>query len=126
MRYKLTLTLIFSIMALVLPTAVVKPSSAPTAPVIKPGPPPTAPVVSVAGECIAGQKLLCIADVTGGTPPYTYEWGPAPGITGSGQMKIVPCSGTGTRIISVTVTDANGEVGYFSSPFRCCGGINPQ
>jgi hypothetical protein len=126
MRYKLTLALGLAVMALVLPIAVVKPSAPPTAPVVKPAAPPTAPVVSVAGECIAGQKLLCIADVSGGTPPYTYQWGPAPGITGSGQMKIVPCAGTGTRIISVTVTDANGEIGYFSSPFQCCGGINPQ
>ncbi len=114
MRHKLTLAFILALSALVLPTAVVKPSAA-----------QTGPVVGITCECIAGQKLLCVADVTGGTAPYTYQWGPPP-ISGSGQMKIVPCAGTGTRTISVTVTDANGQIGYFSAPFTCCGGIDPQ
>ncbi len=124
MRYKLTLALILAFIALAVPTTVVKPSATPTA-AVKHNAMPTPPVVGINCECIAGQKLFCVADVSGGTPPYTYQWGPPP-ITGSGQMKIVPCAGTGTRIINLTVTDANGEIGFFSSPFTCCGGVDPQ
>lgn len=122
MRIKLTLALILAVIALVLPTTVVKPSAPPTTPVVKPAAPPTPVVVGVTGECIAGGKLLCISDVSGGTPPYTYSWGPPP-IFGSGQIKVVPCSGSGTRIIELTVTDANGQVGFFSAPFLCCGPV---
>ena len=111
MRFKLTLALIFALVALVLPSTFVKRSSA-----------QTGPAVGISCECIAYGRLLCIADASGGTPPYTYQWGPAP-IVGSGQSKIIPCSGSGTRTISVTVTDANGQVGSFSSPFWCCGPV---
>jgi hypothetical protein len=110
MRHRLALALSLALIALFWPTTVVKHSAAAV----------TGPVVGVTGECIAGGRLLCIADVSGGTAPYTFQWGPPP-ITGSGQSKIVPCSGTGTRIIEVTVTDANGQIGFFSAPFRCCG-----
>ena len=111
MRYKLTLALILALVALLLPSTFVKRSAA-----------QTGPAVGISCECIAYGRLLCIADVVGGTAPYTYEWGPSP-ITGSGQSKIVPCSGNGTRTISVTVTDANGQIGFFSSPFWCCGPV---
>ncbi len=58
------------------------------------------------------------ADVGGGTAPYTYQWGPPP-LTGSGEWKRVPCSGIGSRTISVTVTDAYGETGSYSDQFLC-------
>lgn len=109
MRHKLTLALILVLGALALPTVAVRPGAA-----------RTAPIVNV--DCISlpyGQ-LRCVAEVYGGTAPYTYEWGPPP-LAGSGRAQRVPCSGSGTRIITVTVTDANGEIGYFSAPFYCTG-----
>ncbi|HWN10143.1 MAG TPA: hypothetical protein VNO50_12905 [Pyrinomonadaceae bacterium] len=121
MRYKLTLTLILALIALAVPTTVVKPSATSTA-AVKHSAMPTPPVVGVTCECIAYGRLLCISEVSGGTAPYTYQWGPPP-ISGSGQIKVVPCSGNGTRIITLTVTDANGEIGYFSAPFTCCGPV---
>ena len=111
MRYKLTLALILALVALVMPIAGVKRSAA-----------RTGPFVSISCECIADGRLLCQADAGGGTGPYTYQWGPPP-ITGGGQWQIVPCSGNGTRTISVTVTDANGEIGYYSDQFWCCGPV---
>lgn len=114
MRHKLALVLVLALIAFVLPTAIVRPSAA-----------PTPPVVNVTCECIAGQRLLCVSEVSGGTAPYTYQWGPAP-ISGTGPNKVVPCAGTGTRTITLTVTDANGEIGYFSAPFICCGGVDPK
>lgn len=109
MRRKLILALIFALVALFLPLPQVKHSAA-----------WTGPAVSISCECIAYGRLVCQALVGGGTAPYTYQWGPPP-ITGGGEWQIVPCSGSGTRTISVTVTDANGQIGYFSSPFQCCG-----
>lgn len=114
MRHKLTLALILALVALVLPTVIFKPSAA-----------RTGPAVGVYCEYIAGARQLCQADVTGGTPPYTYQWGPPP-LTGSGQFKIVPCAGNGTRPLSVTVTDANGQTGGFSGQLQCCGSCDPQ
>lgn len=111
MRYKLTLALILALVALVLPSNFFKRSAA-----------QTGPAVGISCECIAYGRLACFADVIGGTAPYTYQWGPPP-ITGTGQAKIIPCSGDGTRTISVTVTDANGQIGFFSSPFWCCGPV---
>lgn len=113
MRYKLTLALILALTALVLPAVIVKRGAA-----------QTAPSVDIFCQCIAGQKLFCQASAFGGTSPYSYQWGPPP-ISGGGSVHIIPCAGTGTRTISVTVTDANGEIGYYSAPFTCCGGIDP-
>jgi len=67
MRYKLTLALILALIALALPAAVVERSAA-----------QTGPIVSINCECIAGGKLFCVADVSGGTPPYTLRMGSAP------------------------------------------------
>jgi hypothetical protein len=114
MRHKLTLALILALIALFLPTSAVRRSAA-----------WTGPAPSISCECIAYGRLLCQVYVVGGTAPYTYQWGPPP-ITGGGEWQIVPCSGSGTRTISVTVTDANGEIGYFSSPFQCCGAVDPK
>lgn len=114
MRHKLTLVLILALIALVWPTAVATRSAAPTGP-------------SVNIDCIYlpyGQ-LRCEAEVYGGASPYTYQWGPPP-LSGNGHAQRVPCSGNGTRIISVTVTDANGEIGYFSAPVQCCSSCSPQ
>lgn len=113
MRKKLSLLMLLALIAVVLPTAFVKRSAARTGP-------------SVSIDCIylpLGQ-LRCTAEVWGGTAPYTYEWGPPP-ISGSGRALRVGCSGSGTRTISVTVTDANGEIGFYSAPFQCAGPVGP-
>jgi hypothetical protein len=109
MSHKLILVLSLALIALVWPTAIVKNSAARTGP-------------SVGVDCIylPLSQLRCQAEVYGGTAPYTYEWGPPP-LSGSGHALRVGCAGTGTKIISVTVTDANGEIGYFSAPFQCAG-----
>lgn len=109
MRRKLTLALILALSALALPTAAVRPSAAKTG-------------LAVGIDCISlpYSQLRCTAEVYGGTAPYTYEWGPPP-LSGSGHALRVGCAGSGTRIISVTVTDAYGEVGYYSAPFYCSG-----
>jgi hypothetical protein len=109
MRHKVTLALIFALIALVLPTAFVNRSAA-----------RTGPVVGVSCECIANGRQACQAEASGGTAPYTYQWGTPP-LTGSGPFKIVPCSGSGTRPISVTVTDANGATFTYNDQLQCCG-----
>lgn len=114
MRYKLSLALILALSALALPTAAVRPSAA-----------QTGLAVGVYCEIIAGGRQVCQADVSGGTPPYTYQWGPPP-LTGSGQFKVVPCAGHGLRPLSVTVTDANGLTGGFSGQLQCCSSCDPQ
>lgn len=109
MRRKLTLALILALITLVvLPTTFVKRTAARTGP-------------SVGIDCIYlpyGQ-IRCEAVVYGGTPPYAYQWGPPP-LSGNGHAQRIPCSGTGTRPVTLTVTDANGEVGYYSDMLQCC------
>jgi hypothetical protein len=114
MRYKLILALSLAFVAL-----------APLAAPVKPVEARTGPVVGISCERIAYGRQLCQADVIGGTAPYTYEWGPPP-LTGTGQIKTVPCSGNGTRPVSVTVTDANGEIGYYSTTIQCCSSCGLQ
>ena len=109
MRRKLTLALILALITLVvLPTAFVKRTAARTGP-------------SVGIDCmyLPYGQIRCVAQVYGGTAPYSYQWGPPP-LTGSGQAQRIPCSGTGTRPVTLTVTDANGEVGYYSDMLQCC------
>lgn len=109
MTRKLTLVLILALGALAVPTAAVRPSAARTG-------------LGVNIDCISlpYDQLRCVAEVYGGTAPYAYQWGPPP-LTGSGRAQRVGCSGSGTKVISVTVTDANGEVGYYSASFFCAG-----
>lgn len=107
MRYKLILALALAFVAL-----------APLAAPVRRVEARTGLVVAISCEGIAYDYLLCHADVGGGTGPYTYQWGPAP-LTGSGEWKRVPCSGIGSRTISVTVTDANGETASYSDLFYC-------
>lgn len=109
MRRKLTLALILALLTLVvLPTAFVKRTAARAGP-------------SVSLDCIylPYSQIRCEAVVVGGTSPYTYQWGPLP-LSGSGHALRIPCAGTGTRPVEVTVTDANGEVGYYSDMLQCC------
>lgn len=109
MRQKLTLAVILAVIAIVWPATVVKPNA-----------PPTAPTVNVDCISLPYSQLRCAAEVYGGTSPYTYQWGPPP-LSGTGHAIRVGCAGSGTVTIAVTVTDANGEVGYFSAPFMCSG-----
>lgn len=114
MRHQLTLALAFALVALAMSSAVVKPSAART---------PLA--VGLSCECIAYARQLCHADVDGGTPPYTYQWGPPP-VSGSSEFKIIPCAGSGTRPVSVTVTDANGQTVTHNGLLQCCGESDPR
>jgi hypothetical protein len=54
--------LILSLIALALPSAIVKPTAA-----------RTGPSVGISCECIAHGRLFCQTEVYGGTAPYTYH-----------------------------------------------------
>lgn len=114
MRRKLILAFALALAAIAMPSAVVKPSAA-----------RTGLFLGVYCEYIANSRQVCHADVTGGTAPYTYQWGPPP-LTGGGELKVVPCAGNGTRPLSVTVTDAVGATVAFNGQLQCCGSCNPQ
>ena len=112
MRYKFTLVVILTLVALALPT-LVRPSAAKTS-------------LDVSVDCIYTPEtgnLECRADVYGGTSPYTFQWTPTPLIGGgSGGMAIIGCARFSERTVSVTVTDINGNTGSTSHPFQCYGG----
>ena len=110
MRRRITLALIVALIALVvLPTAFVRRSAARTG-------------LGVSLDCIylPYSQIRCQAEVYGGTAPYSYQWGPSP-LSGSGHALRVSCY-SGFQPINVTVTDANGEVGYYSDSLICCPG----
>ena len=84
----------------------------------------TGPAPSIYCIPLGRDRLECHADVGGGTSPYTYQWSPTPS-AGGGEIAIIPCPGTSTRTISVTVTDANNQTGSYSGQFYCCGSCDP-
>jgi hypothetical protein len=108
MRRKLTLALILALITLVvLPTAFVKRTAA-----------RTGLTVSTDGIYLPNSQVRVEAVVSGGTAPYTYQWGPPP-ISGNGHAVRIYCY-SGFKPIEVTVTDANGEIGYYSGSVICC------
>jgi hypothetical protein len=109
MRRQLTLALILALITLVvLPTAFVERTAARTGPT----------VTNLDCIYLAYSQIRCEAVVYGGTAPYTYQWGPSPPISGSGKAVRFYCY-SGFQPINVTVTDANGEVGYYSDTMIC-------
>lgn len=111
MPHKFTFVSIFALSALLLTAAPVRHSKAQT-------------TLGVSVECIplSYGQLRCDTEVYGGTAPYSYEWGPPP-LSGSGHALRVPCSGSGSRTISVTVTDANGDTGNYTGQVQCTGPV---
>lgn len=80
--------------------------------------PPTGPLQSQGEQTLtvtvdgpspinANERCTFWAFVSGGTPPYTYDWGPSPSTSGP---EITLSKGESFRI-DLLVTDANGDYG---------------
>lgn len=63
------------------------------------------------GSATVGKPVTCnVALLTGGTPPFMFSWS-APGgspLTGAGANFTTTYSASGTNLVNVTATDANG------------------
>ncbi|MBP9080778.1 MAG: PKD domain-containing protein [Flavobacteriales bacterium] len=60
--------------------------------------------------CAGSPTILGGAAATGGTPPYTYTWGPAAGLGSTNGLHPV-CTATATTTYTLTATDAGGLTG---------------
>ncbi|MEM3579656.1 MAG: PKD domain-containing protein [Candidatus Bathyarchaeia archaeon] len=73
--------------------------------------PPTVSISPMTASILVGQQVTFTSTVSGGTPPYTYQWfvnnNPVPGATSS-SFTFTPTA-TGTYYVVLKVTDAAGN-----------------
>jgi len=81
--------------------------------------PPTVSISPMTATILVGQQVTFTSTVTGGTPPYTYQWlinnNPVLGAT-SNTFTFIPTT-SGTYYITLKITDASGAVAQ-SEPAR--------
>jgi len=88
------------------------------------------PTMTTSAYCLSlgDGRLECTASVSGGVPPYTYNWSPDPiSPWTEDEYTVVPCSNpvynlrteTWTYKVSLTVTDSYGATNSLTRQWSC-------